>query len=106
MANQNTTPAFSSEAAEALGCAITIAGQMGHTYIGSEHLLCAFAKSPESAAGALLTRHRIRFRDLVLQLKERVGLGQSAELSENDFSPRLRKLLLTARGYASTKNDS
>ena len=106
MANQNTTPAFSSEAAEALGCAITIAGQMGHTYIGSEHLLCAFAKSPESAAGALLTRHRIRFRDLVLQLKERVGLGQSAELSENDFSPRLRKLLLNARSYASTKNDS
>lgn len=106
MANQNTTPAFSSEAAEALGCAITIAGQMGHTYIGSEHLLCAFAKCPESAAGALLTRHRIRFRDLVLQLKERVGLGQSAELSENDFSPRLRKLLLNARSYASTKNDS
>ena len=106
MANQNTTPAFSSEAAEALGCAITIAGQMGHTYIGSEHLLCAFAKSPESAAGALLTRHRIRFRDLVLQLKERVGLGQSAELSENDFSPRLRKLLINARSYASAKNDS
>ena len=106
MANQNTTPAFSSEAAEALGCAITIAGQMGHTYIGSEHLLCAFAKSPESAAGILLTKHRIRFRDLVLQLKERVGLGQSGELSENDFSPRLRKLLLNARSYASAKKES
>lgn len=106
MANQNTTPAFSSEAAEALGCAITIAGQMGHTYIGSEHLLCAFAKSPESAAGALLLRQRIRFRDLILQLKERVGMGQSAELSENDFSPRLRKLLLNARSYATSKSDS
>lgn len=105
MANQNTTPAFSNEAAEALGCAITIAGQMGHTYIGSEHLLCAFAKSSESAAGALLIRHRIRFRDLVLQLKERVGLGQSSELSENDFSPRLRKLLLNARNFAAAKND-
>lgn len=106
MANHNTTPAFSSEAAEALGCAITIAGQMGHTYIGSEHLLCALAKSPESAAGSLLIRHRIRFRELVLQLKERVGLGKGAELSENDFSPRLRKLLLSARSYAATKNDS
>lgn len=105
MANQNVTPAFSSEAAEALGCAITIAGQMGHTYIGSEHLLCAFAKSPESAAGALLIRQRIRFRDLILQLKERVGIGQSTELSENDFSPRLRKLLLNARNFASAKNE-
>lgn len=105
MANQNITPAFSNEAAEALGCAITIAGQMGHTYIGSEHLLCALAKCPESAAGALLSRQRIRFRDLVLQLKERTGIGQSAELSENDFSPRLRKLLLNARSYAAAKND-
>lgn len=105
MGNQNETPAFSNEAAEALGCAITIAGQMGHTYIGSEHLLCAFAKSPESAAGALLVRQRIRFRDMVLQLKERVGIGQSTELSENDFSPRLRKLLLNARNYASAKGD-
>ncbi len=106
MSNQNTTPPFSGEAAEALGCAITIAGQMGHTYIGSEHLLCAFAKSPESAAGALLARQRIRFRDLIMQLKERIGLGQSAELSENDFSPRLRKLLLNARACASAKNDA
>lgn len=105
MANQNVTPAFSNEAADALGCAITIAGQMGHTYIGSEHLLCAFAKSPESAAGALLARQRIRFRDMVLQLKERIGIGQSTELSENDFSPRLRKLLLGARSYASAKGD-
>ncbi len=106
MSNRNLTPAFSNEAAEALGCAITIAGQMGHTYIGSEHLLCALAKSPESAAGALLARQRIRFRDLILQIKERVGLGQSAELSEKDFSPRLRKLLLNARTCAAAKNDA
>lgn len=106
MGNQNATPAFSNEAAEALGCAITIAGQMGHTYIGSEHLLCALAKSTESAAGALLARHRIRFRDLILQLKERVGIGTGSSLSENDFSPRLRKLLMNARSSATARNDS
>ncbi len=106
MANQNTTPAFSNEAADALGCAIMIAGQMGHSHIGSEHLLCALAKSTESAAGALLVRQRIRFRDLILQLKERQGIRQSVELSENDFSPRLKKLLLNARSYAASKSDS
>lgn len=106
MPNQNSTPPFSSEAAEALECALAIAEQMGHKYIGSEHLLCAFAKNPESAAGALLSRQRIRFRDLIMQLKERVGLGQSVKLSENDFSPRLRKLLLNARNYALAKKDN
>ena len=103
MANHNTTPAFSNEVAEALGTAITIAGQMGHTYIGSEHLLCALAKHPENVAGTILLQNRIRFRELVLQLKERVGMSSGTELSENDFSPRLRKLLLTARNYAEDK---
>ena len=100
MANQNNTPGFSGEAAEALGSAMTIAGQMGHTYIGSEHLLCALAKNSESAAGVLLARQQIRFRDLILQLKDRVGIGQSVELHEKDFSPRLKKLLMNARSYA------
>ncbi len=105
MANQNNTPGFSGEAAEALGSAMTIAGQMGHTYIGSEHLLCALAKNSESAAGVLLARQQIRFRDLILQLKDRVGIGQSVELHEKDFSPRLKKLLMNARSYAVSKND-
>lgn len=105
MANQNNAPGFSGEAAEALGSAMTIAGQMGHTYIGSEHLLCALAKNSESAAGILLARQQIRFRDLILQLKDRVGIGQSVELHEKDFSPRLKKLLMSARSYAVSKND-
>lgn len=108
MSNQ-TPPVFSSEAAEALSCAAAIAGQLGHTYVGTEHLLCALSKSPESAAGALLAKQKIRFRELVLQLKDRVGVGESSieiGLSENNFSARLRKLLLNARSYASAKNDS
>lgn len=105
MANQNSVPGFSSEAAEAIGSAMTIAGQMGHTYIGSEHLLCALAKNSESAAGVLLARQQVRFRDLILQLKDRVGIGQSVELHEKDFSPRLKKLLMNARSYAVSGND-
>ena len=105
MAIQNNVPGFSGEAAQALGSAITIAGQMGHTYIGSEHLLCALAKNAESAAGLLLARQQVRFRDLILQLKDRVGIAQSVELGEKDFSPRLKKLLLSARSIAAAKND-
>lgn len=113
MSNQ-IPPAFSSEAAEALGCAAVIAGQLGHTYVGTEHLLCALAKGSsngESAAGALLAKQKIRFRDLVLQLKDRVGVGESRPdstgiaLSEKDFSARLRRILLNARSYSSAKKD-
>lgn len=105
MADKNYVPGFSGEAAEALGSAITIAGQMGHTYIGSEHLLCALAKNAESTAGALLARQQVKFRDLILKLRDRAGIAKSAELSDKDFSPRLKKLLLNARSLAAAKND-
>ncbi len=106
MASQKNAPGFSTEAAEALGNAIAIAAQMGHTYVGSEHLLCALAKNSESAAGVLLARQQVTFRELVLRLKERVGVGNTTRLSERDFSPRLTKLLGNARNISVTRGES
>lgn len=105
MASQKNAPGFSTEAAEALGNAIAIAAQMGHTYVGSEHLMCALAKNSESAAGVLLARQQVTFRELVLRLKERVGVGSATRLSERDFSPRLTKLLGNARNISATRGE-
>lgn len=102
----NNIPAFSQNAELAIASAVTIAGQMGHTYIGSEHLLCAMAKNPESAAGVLLARRQVNFRELILRLKDRAGLGPGLVLSEKNFSPRLKKLLLSARAVAAARNDN
>lgn len=98
-------PAFSAEASSALSNAIAIAGQMGHKYVGSEHLLCALAKNPESAAGVALSREGVQFRALVLNLKERAGYSQAIVLSEKDFTPRLKKVLSAARANASARGD-
>ncbi len=108
MTNQNSgrAPDFSEDAAQALANAITIAAQMGHTYIGSEHLLCALAKNTQSTAGMLLARHQVLFRNLVLQMKNRIGAANVSQLNENDFSPRLKKLLLNARNIAAARNES
>lgn len=105
MENHNV-PIFSDEAAEALANAVTIAGQMGHKYIGSEHLLCAIAKNTNSAAGIALAREGVFFRDLVLTLKDRIGSSAPAALSEKDFSPRLKKLLINARSIALTRGEN
>lgn len=99
-------PAFSAEASGALSNAVTIAGQMGHKYVGSEHLLCALAKNPECAAGVALAREGVQFRKLVMALKERAGISCACDLCEKDFSPRLRKLLSAARSAASSRGDN
>lgn len=105
MDNHNA-PAFSAEVGEALANAVTIAGQMGHKYIGSEHLLCALAKNTGSAAGIALAREGVFFRDLVIMLKDRAGAGTPCALSEKDFSPRLKKLIVNARSIAQTRGEN
>lgn len=106
MNSSGSIPGFSGEASEAVNSSILIAGQMGHTYIGSEHLLCALAKNAGSSAGVLLARQQIRFRDLLLKIKARTGVGRSVQLTDRDFSPRLKKLLVSARNIASSRGDA
>ncbi len=108
MTNQNSgrASAFSDDAARVLADSITIAGQMGHTFIGSEHLLCALVKNTQSTAGMLLARNNVLFRNLVLQMKNRIGVANTAKLTENNFTPRLKKILLNSRNIASSRNEN
>lgn len=107
MTNRNFAkpPEFSEEAAQAIAAAIAIAGQMGHSCIGSEHLLCAFARNTQSTAGALLAQSRIQFRSLILQMKNNTGAVNNMQLGEKDFSAELKKMLIAARNIASSKGE-
>jgi ATP-dependent Clp protease ATP-binding subunit ClpC len=101
-----STTGFSREAAAVVEAALEIAQCLGHTYVGSEHLLCALCKEPAYPSTALLARHKIGFRDVLMKIKSRVGSGRSVKLSEGDFSPRLKKLLTGARSIAAARGES
>lgn len=96
---------FSREASAALDTALNIAECMGHTYVGSEHMLCGLCKEPAYPSAALLSKQRITYRDLLLRLKGKLGVGRSVKLSDGDFSPRLRKLLTGARNISAARGE-
>lgn len=100
------TPGFSGEASAALDGAVSVAECMGHTFVGSEHLLCALAREGSGAASVVLARQRITQRDLLLRLKARRGMGKPVKLTDSDFSPRLKKLLSGARALAQGRGES
>lgn len=100
------TPGFSGEATAALDGAVSVAECMGHTFVGSEHLLCALAREGSGAASVVLARQRITQRDLLLRLKARRGMGKPVKLNDSDFSPRLKKLLSGARALAQGRGES
>ena len=90
---------FTDNAEKALGAAYTAARKLGHTSVGSEHLLLGLISRTESIAAKLLDKHGITFdmlRDLIIKS---CGVGEETE--ENiDMSPRAKRILQNSRAEA------
>ena len=66
---------FTQKAEHALEGALTAAREMGHTYIGSEHLLLALALEPESVSAKLMQARGIAAEQLRTAIEDASGLG-------------------------------
>ena len=87
---------FTQKANKALNSAIEFAQELGHTYIGTEHILGGILRQEDSAATEILNNASISFLDLSEQLELDVGKGMSTNLSPADFTPRTKRILETA----------
>ncbi len=87
---------FNEKANVALNNAVNAAEDLGHTYIGSEHLLLGILKDTSSTASAILHSRGITFRKTEDAVKASVGIGMPTELSPDDFTPRSKNIIETA----------
>lgn len=86
---------FTEKANEALNNAIFSAGALGHTYVGSEHLLIGILKAGGAAAGKL--RERGVTEEKIEELMRReIGFGTPTRLSPEYFTPRAKRIIETA----------
>ncbi|MBQ8869709.1 MAG: ATP-dependent Clp protease ATP-binding subunit [Oscillospiraceae bacterium] len=103
---------FTQKANKTLNAAIKFAEEMGHTYIGSEHLLGGFLKEEDSAASELLRDGGLNYVDFMEQLEADIGKGMQSSLSPADFTPRTKRILESAvlearkmgHGYVGTEH--
>ena len=87
---------FNEKANVALNNAVNAAEDLGHTYIGSEHLLLGILKDTSSTASVILHSRGITFRKTEDAVKASVGIGMPTELSPDDFTPRSKNIIETA----------
>ncbi len=87
---------FSVKADTALNGAILTAQELGHTYIGSEHLLISLAEDTTSVAGVVLAGRNVTAGALIKKLRSEIGAGFPTELEVDDISPRLKNIIETA----------
>ncbi|MGN1169132.1 MAG: Clp protease N-terminal domain-containing protein, partial [Acutalibacteraceae bacterium] len=97
---------FTQKANIALNDAIESAENLGHTYIGSEHLLIGLLHSEGSVAYTALTSKGITAQKVENILKTTVGIGTPTVLSPNEFTPRSKMIIENAIAAARSMGHS
>ena len=84
---------FNEKANVALNNAVNAAEDLGHTYIGSEHLLLGLLRDSSSTAAVILTSRGITAQKVEDAIRNSVGVGVPTELSSEDFTPRCKNVI-------------
>ena len=103
---------FTEKANTALNLAIESAQQLGHTYIGTEHIVLGLLMEGTGVAGTILAAHGITaamYRDKIMESESG---GQPTRLRPEDFTPRTKKAMELAvaeataagQGYVGTEH--
>ena len=87
---------FTKRAGAALNKGSDTAMELGHTYIGSEHILYGLLCEEGCAAYTALDRYGIHSSDIMRKMELTTGRGVSARLTTADMSPRSRRILENA----------
>ena len=91
---------FTEKANKSLNAAVKAAEDLGHTYIGSEHILLGLLSDTSTVAGAVLAAHNITYADIEDELTRSIGVGVPTELQPDDFTPRSKNILETSVAFA------
>ena len=91
---------FTQKAENTISGSLLLAKELGHSYIGTEHLLVALASEKDSISARILSSRGADASKLRQSVIDYVGLGNTSLLSSEDMTPRLRKILENAASEA------
>ena len=87
---------FTEKANEALNQAINSASQLGHTYVGSEHLLLGLLRVGSGIASTVLNKNGVTAEKIEELMRFNIGVGTPTKLSPDYFTPRAKRVLEVA----------
>ena len=87
---------FTEKANEALNQAINSAQILGHTYVGSEHLLLGLLRVGSGVAASVLNSAGVTADNIEEQMRATIGVGTPTRLSPDYFTPRAKRVIESA----------
>ncbi len=97
---------FTQKAQNALHSAGNLARELGHTYIGSEHLLLGLIAEQDGIASRLLGGIGVGFSQLKEAVSHLTGIGTPTMVGAEEMTPRAKRILETAAEEARKNNQS
>lgn len=91
---------FTVTAQSALSKALLCASDMGHTYIGSEHILLGLAEETGGVASKVLDSKGATHSKIYEVVSGNSGIGVKTNVSPSDFTPRAKKIIEFSEYYA------
>lgn len=84
---------FTGRAQEAISLSRQIAKELGHGYVGTEHILLGLIKEGKGVAGKILNSQGIT-EDVILEKIKKIGIiGNVSTVDVEDFTPRAKRVL-------------
>ena len=84
---------FTEKSNTALNMALELAMKLGHTFVGSEHILYGLAAGKDGAASLILSRHGISEKEIAAGIESTMGRGVATRLTIRDFSPKGKRIM-------------
>ena len=89
----NMSERFTPSAEKALNKALEFARELGHTYIGTEHLLLGLLNDKNCVASRILNSKGVKLaktKELIISIE---GIGKGSNVSASDMSPRTQRVI-------------
>ena len=87
---------FTEKANNAMNLAISSAEELGHDYVGSEHVMLGLLKEGTGVAYTVLNKLGVTAEAYEKLIRERIGTGEPTALSTEEFTPRTKRILQVA----------
>ena len=88
---------FTNRAEKAIEIANDIALELGHNYIGTEHLLYGLSKEGTGVASKVLENQNITSEEILQEIENLVGTGEPLNQNESlGFTPRCKRIIENA----------
>ena len=96
---------FTQKANSTLNSAISASEDLGHAYVGSEHLLLGLL-AVDCIAQTVLNSKGVTYKKVEDIIKTNIGVGAPTVLTPSDFTPRSKHIIEESAVLAAEKNQS